>query len=328
MKSVSLATGRETFAMGPTPDRAAGSSQIITYPLQQEHFRMMFRRVLLITLLLTCRAAAEQPPTTDSKKWWGSAVDTALNTSGEKRSEWEDALDRVKPEQRVALEFLLSHMPTRDLQSLSGQRLVSEIELAYRARATVPWGNQIPEAVFLNDVLPYANIDEPRDPWREDFYAKFIDRVRTCDSPGEAALLLNATVFGSLNVKYSTVRKRANQSPRESIEQGLASCTGLSIILADVCRAVCIPARLTGIAEWPNKGGNHTWVEIWDGDWHFVGAAEPDPAGLDRGWFIADAARARKDAPNIPFSPSVSNQPTLGGPWSGKMRRARYRRSM
>ena len=38
-------------------------------------------------------------------------------------------------------------------------------------------------------------------------------------------------------------RKRNNQSPQESIEQGKATCTGLSIILVDACRAVGIPAR-------------------------------------------------------------------------------------
>ena len=87
----------------------------------------------------------------------------------------------------------------------------------------------------------------------------------------------------------------ANQSPKESIEQGKASCTGLSIVLADACRAVCVPARLVGTPLWANKRGNHTWVEIWDKTWHFTGACEPDPKGLDRGWFVGDAAQAKKD---------------------------------
>src|SRR5207247_2709151 len=43
--------------------------------------------------------------------------------------------------------------------------------------------------------------------------------------------------------------------------------------------------------------GNHTWVEIWDGEWHFAGAAEPDAAGLDHGWFVHDATTAKRDVP-------------------------------
>lgn len=46
---------------------------------------------------------------------------------------------------------------------------------------------------------------------------------------------------------------------------------------------------------WPNKRGNHTWVEIWDKGWHFTGAAEQDPNGLNRGWFVNDASTAIRD---------------------------------
>jgi len=35
--------------------------------------------------------------------------------------------------------------------------------------------------------------------------------------------------------------------------QGKASCTGLSIVLSDACRAVCVPARLVGTPMWSNK---------------------------------------------------------------------------
>ena len=55
-----------------------------------------------------------------------------------------------------------------------------------------------------------------------------------------------------------------------------------------------MPARLAGIASWPGRGGNHTWVEVWDDGWHFVGAAEPDEKGLDHAWFVGDAAKAIK----------------------------------
>ena len=77
----------------------------------------------------------------------------------------------------------------------------------------------------------------------------------------------------------------------------MATCTGLSILLVDACRAVGVPARVVGTPLWSNETGNHTWVEIWDGDWHFAGAAEADPKGLDRGWFVHNASQAQKDVP-------------------------------
>ena len=92
---------------------------------------------------------------------------------------------------------------------------------------------------------------------------------------------------------YNTGRKKPNQSPSESIAQGRATCTGLSILLVNACRSVGIPARVVGVANWKQTEGNHTWVEIWDEDgWHFMGADEPDSRGLDHAWFEDRAAQA------------------------------------
>jgi hypothetical protein len=107
--------------------------------------------------------------------------------------------------------------------------------------------------------------------------------VKNLESPSEATLLLNDKVWDIVNVRYSTKRPKADQSPFESIDAGLASCTGLSILLIDVCRAVGIPARFVGVPLWKDHSGNHSWVEIWDNGWHFVGAFEQSP--LNETWF-------------------------------------------
>ena len=78
----------------------------------------------------------------------------------------------------------------------------------------------------------------------EDFFARFFALVKNCKTPTEAAQILNQKIFGILKVRYSTGRRRADQSPSESIETGMASCTGLSILLTDACRAVGVPARV------------------------------------------------------------------------------------
>ena len=191
-----------------------------------------------------------------------------------------------------AAAFLVAGMPDGDLHSLSKQFLMENLRLALQTRDGYPWSKQVSEGLFLDWVLPYAQLDEPRDPWRAKFHDSCTTIVKDCKTATEAVQALNRTLFKQLGVKYSTRRQRPNQSSQESIQQGLASCTGLSIILADACRSVGIPARVAGTALWVNKSGNHTWVEIWDGDWHFTGAAEPNPEGLDRGWFNGNASQA------------------------------------
>lgn len=223
-------------------------------------------------------------------------VSDALAMAGKNRAELERALSDSPAQERFGMRFLIANMPDSDLTSLSAEFLLENSALAWKARAELPWGRDIPDEIFLNDVLPYANVDEQRDAWRKEMLELCLPIAKKCQTPSEAAHQLNVEVFPRLNLKYSTARRAPNQGPKESIATGKASCTGLSIVLADACRAVAIPARIVGTPLWANKRGNHTWVEIWDKDWHFTGACEPDKEGLDRGWFVGDAAQAQKDS--------------------------------
>lgn len=245
--------------------------------------------------LLTLAALIAAAPAFAVEPWWSEDVETALKQAKDNRKELEKALNDVPKEQRKGMAFLVENMPDRDLTTLKADFLLTNVKLAYEARKEMPWGKDVPEELFLNDVLPYANVDEKRDAWRQEFYDMCRPMVKDCRTPTEAVQVMNKELFKKLKLGYSTERKAPNQSPKESIEQGKASCTGLSIVLSDAARSVCIPARLVGTPLWANKRGNHTWVEVWDKGWHFTGACEPDPLGLDRGWFVGDAAQAKKD---------------------------------
>lgn len=234
--------------------------------------------------------------TVELDHWWSESVESALEKSGDNRAELEKALDEIDQSQRTAMAFLVENMPPGDLTTLKAEFLLEHVRLAYQAREKVSWGAGIPADIFLNDVVAYANVNEKREAWRASLFEKAWPIVKDCKTPAEAAQKLNEQLFKLVNVKYSTKRKRPDQAPSESIEQGLASCTGLSILLSDACRSVCVPARLAGTPLWANKRGNHTWVEVWDGKWHFTGACEPSKQGLNHGWFVNDASQAKKDS--------------------------------
>ncbi|HYV38713.1 MAG TPA: transglutaminase domain-containing protein [Gemmataceae bacterium] len=251
---------------------------------------------LLLSLTAFCQPQADSSQAQTS--WWPAEVEQALTRAKANNAEIVKALNGAPAEQRKGMAFIVANMPDPDLRSLKADFLLENLALAYKARKEFAWCQTMPEAIFLNNVLPYANVDETRHPWRKEFYDMCAPVVKDCKTASEAAWKLNETVFEKVKVKYSTARKKANQSPNESIEQGLASCTGLSIILIDACRSVGVATRLVGTAMWTDKSGNHNWVEIWDnGDWHFTGACEPDPKGLDRGWFTDKASKAIKDSP-------------------------------
>lgn len=253
------------------------------------------RICILLTFCLLCQAMYSQEP--KPVAWWSDAVEKQLARAGQNRPELEKSLHAIPKEERAGMEFLVTNMPDSDLQSLHADFLISNHYLAYKARKELPWGNQIPEEIFLNHVLPYANVDEKREAWRREFYDLCIPIIKECKTPSEATQKLNSELFKKLKLKYAPQKRAPNLSPSESIEQGTASCTGLSIVLCDACRSIGVPARLVGTPNWFDKRGNHTWVEVWDKGWHFTGACEPDPKGLDRGWFVGDASKAQKDEP-------------------------------
>ncbi|MEO1614836.1 MAG: transglutaminase domain-containing protein [Planctomycetota bacterium] len=224
-------------------------------------------------------------------------LEARLKLAGDNRAEIQRAIQASPQAQQEAMRFLVQFMPVADLRSLSAEYLLENVRLAYEAIETAPWGDSVPKEVFFNDVLPYASINERRDRWRADFRARCLPMIKGTKSPSEAVAKINQQLFQQVGVKYSTKRKKADQSPYESMESGLASCTGLSVILVDACRSVGIPARLVGTPLWWNNSGNHSWVEVWDDGWQFTGAAEPTGDSLNQGWFTASASKAVRDDP-------------------------------
>src|SRR5690606_1813813 len=153
-------------------------------------------------------------------------VIAALERAGENRAELERALREVSYAPRDGMEFLIANMPAPDLESLTADFLLENVNLAYEVMDEVPWGRWIPRALVLDDVLACASVTEWLDPCRRALGERFLPVAKDCRTAGEAAQLLNQKIFAELNVRYSTGRRRAAQSPKESIEIGLASCTG------------------------------------------------------------------------------------------------------
>ncbi len=224
------------------------------------------------------------------------AVLARLARAGDNAGSLAAAIGEAPPAQRAAVGFLVANMPDRDLKGLGKDYLLANVRLAYLAREATPWAAKVPEELFFEAVLPYASVNERRDDWRRDFFDRFLALAKDSATPGEAARKLNVEVFRAFKVAYhATRRPKPDQSPYESIDAGYASCTGLSILLIDACRAVGIPARLVGTPRWADNSGNHTWVEVWDREWSFVGACEPGP--LNQGWFVGQAAKADESRP-------------------------------
>lgn len=221
-------------------------------------------------------------------------LDKALATAGNNAIELQTALAKAPAEQKEGMAFLISYMPERDLKELKADFLLENSAYAYKAREQFSWAKQIPDSIFFNEVLPYVSLNEKRENWRKEFFDRFSKYVVICSDIFEAIDSINQNVRDEVLVDYSTKRKKPDQAPFESMEQHLASCTGLSIILTDAFRAVGIPSRVAGTPNWHDERGNHNWTEVWaNGKWYFT--EYYFPGQLDNAWFFADAGKAIKN---------------------------------
>lgn len=227
-------------------------------------------------------------------KEYHALIDRTIATAGDNAKELKKALKEVPRNEREGMAFLISYMPERDAKSLSADFLLENVQYAYKARAEFPWAKEVPDSVFLNDVVAYANLNENRENWRKDFYERFKKYVAPCKTMREAIDSVNKNVRDELLVDYNTKREKPDQAPYESMRQHMASCSGLSILLTDAFRAVGIPSRVAGTPAWHDDRGNHNWNEVWiDGQWRFTEYYPSDD--LDQSWFLTDAGKAVKE---------------------------------
>ena len=185
------------------------------------------------------------------------------------------------------VDFLYSTMLTADSLDYPRDFYVRNTELALETRNVMPWGAKIPEREFKNFVLPVRVNNEHLDDARSVFYAELAPRVKNL-TMAEAVLEVNHWLHEKATYRPSDSR---TSPPLATIKTSFGRCGEESTLGVAAMRAVGIPARQVYTPRWAHTDDNHAWVEVWvDGNWHFLGACEPEPI-LDLAWFNAPAAR-------------------------------------
>ena len=182
-----------------------------------------------------------------------------------------------------AMQFLYEYMPLGDSVDYTEDYYRECINYAFRAKAELPWGVSVPEREFKHFVVPVRVNNENLDRFRATYYEELKDRVKDL-SLYDAVLEVNHWCHERVNYKGSDSRTSA---PMATIKTSWGRCGEESTLLVTALRTVGIPARQVYTPRWAHCDDNHAWV---DGQWHFLGACEPEPM-LDLGWFNEPASR-------------------------------------
>lgn len=225
---------------------------------------------------------------TDYQQRIENGYQAALKRMGGRREFLTVPSSGLTPEETLCLKFLIASMPVSDTASYDGQLLLKFARHALKVREETPWGNEIPDDLFLNFVLFYRVNNEDIVFCRDQFYSELKERI-SGKSMTQAALEINYWCYEKATYQASDPR---TASPLTVLKNTRGRCGEESTLAVTAFRSAGIPARQCYVPRWSHCDDNHAWVEVWvDGAWHYLGACEPEPV-LDKGWFTYASSRA------------------------------------
>ncbi len=176
---------------------------------------------------------------------------------------------------------------TLDLETISAEFLISQIDHAFLAWREKPWAQWMSFELFRDYVLPYRGSNEPLEPWREFFWEKYEHiptHMEDSDDPVEAAALINDDVRGYFTFDPRYYYHPTDQGLGEMLQSGLGRCEDMTNITIYALRANGIAVTSDYTPYWADAGNNHAWNSIVTPDGTvipFMGAeANPGSYGL------------------------------------------------
>ncbi|ACT00164.1 transglutaminase domain-containing protein [Paenibacillus sp. JDR-2] len=196
--------------------------------------------------------------------------------------------EELTEEESWALKYLFAYMPVNDLADYDGVLFLNHVRRTLEIRRLVPWGDRVPDSLFLHYVLPYRVNTENIEDHRGVLFNELAYRTKSLTME-EAILETNYWCHEKAAYIGSDLR---TMSPLTMIKSARGRCGEESTLAVAALRSIGIPARQVYTPRWAHCDDNHAWVEAWaDGKWCFLGACEPE-ARLDQGWFGPPARRA------------------------------------
>lgn len=212
----------------------------------------------------------------------------SLGLSNSMTKDVNDAEESVRRRRLAAVDETTETETMALPDGLSDGIVQDTIALALDTKAENYWTQMIPKDMFMEYVLPFANVDEARNNWRpllKEALAptvKHLKMIRIFLDTDTVVDQINKDLWKSFTYVNNgePIVFKAGQTPRiydpmSVILYGRASCTGLSILLVDALRAVGVPARIAGTPAWNGNvdNGNHSWVEFYsdmEQKWKFL----------------------------------------------------------
>lgn len=212
-------------------------------------------------------------------------VDTLGNEIGinvydyENRSQIEKTIDSLRNENK----YEIHTYPVWDVDLLTADQVIENIELAFLVWRTRPWASHVTFDQFCEFILPYRAFNEPLDEWRSGLKSQYqwiSDSLQNINDPIEACRMINTSLASWLKFDWQRGAKELNfQSITELIQNRHGRCGDLVTMAACAMRAQGIPVAIDFVPHWAHRNSGHSWNALLtrDGNTLEFGGAETNP---------------------------------------------------
>jgi hypothetical protein len=151
----------------------------------------------------------------------------------------------------------------KDINCITAEYLINNIELAFKMWRERPWGKYIPFDAFCEEILPYRVDVEPLENWREKALASFAD-LDTVLNKSATTSVEACRIINSLLPRF----KMDKDFPPMNFSQLMASargpCDNQAMLATLSMRALGIPVTFDSTPRWINESSGHSWNTVRD----------------------------------------------------------------
>ncbi len=147
----------------------------------------------------------------------------------------------------------------KDVEYVSADYLIKQINLAYKAYQTLPWTKKLGWKTFLEFVLPYRGSSEPLSDWRTFFWKEFASFRDSTADPLELANLINKKCREMFTFKDVYYLHPTDLGLEEMLETGCGRCEDMTNFTIYALRANGLAVTSDYTPHWPNSSNNHAW---------------------------------------------------------------------
>lgn len=162
----------------------------------------------------------------------------------------------------------LNTTPVRhDINVVSADYLIDNIDRAYRRYRDAPWNKNLPFSDFCELILPYRIADERLTDWRGMYEAQFaarLDSLYQGDDVLEAAQILFDILWAEYPFRYYNELNMPHRDALSLHNALIGNCRDYCDRIIYVMRACGIPVTADKLPASPESGKSHQWNVIRD----------------------------------------------------------------